>query len=107
MSPVDDGVRLPRSRKYDGNRKDMPAVVVAGTSQTRLHGREKIPDDTLEESGNFCRNPDERVGGPWCFTRDLNIVWRYCHVPKYSGELKLTLAVTALHATCLSGPLSM
>jgi len=29
---------------------------------------------------NFCRNPDQDPGGPWCYTTDPNKKWEYCDV---------------------------
>ncbi|XP_057677975.1 plasminogen [Corythoichthys intestinalis] len=29
---------------------------------------------------NFCRNPDEDAGGPWCYTTDPNTRWEHCNV---------------------------
>uniref|UniRef100_A0A3B5QRK3 Prothrombin n=1 Tax=Xiphophorus maculatus TaxID=8083 RepID=A0A3B5QRK3_XIPMA len=31
---------------------------------------------------NFCRNPDNRPGGPWCFTTDPTVQKETCRVPK-------------------------
>ncbi|CAH1776938.1 unnamed protein product [Owenia fusiformis] len=30
---------------------------------------------------NFCRNPDNESGGPWCYTTDPNKRWEYCGIP--------------------------
>ncbi|KAG7501560.1 prothrombin [Solea senegalensis] len=35
--------------------------------------------DILKE--NFCRNPDNRPEGPWCFTRDATVQKELCRVP--------------------------
>jgi len=39
--------------------------------------RQESPD--LED--NFCRNPDNEPGGPWCYTTDPAKRWEYCGVP--------------------------
>ncbi|XP_076612809.1 plasminogen [Chaetodon auriga] len=35
---------------------------------------------------NFCRNPDEDGGGPWCYTTDPNTRWEHCNVPSCTEE---------------------
>ena len=40
-----------------------------------------FPDACLTEAANFCRNPDGRAGGPWCYTVDSNFVWESCGIP--------------------------
>nr|XP_055041438.1 apolipoprotein(a)-like isoform X2 [Misgurnus anguillicaudatus] len=42
------------------------------------HTPEKYPCKGLEE--NYCRNPDGKIA-PWCYTKDLETEWEYCHVP--------------------------
>lgn len=38
---------------------------------------------------NFCRNPDEDSGGPWCYTTDPDTRWEHCSVPSCTGEIHL------------------
>ncbi len=40
-----------------------------------------FPDETIEEASNFCRNPDNSIGGPWCLTLDRNTRMELCDVP--------------------------
>ena len=42
-----------------------------------VHNNGSIPIEELEN--NFCRNPDNRPGGPWCFVDASK--WEYCRVP--------------------------
>ncbi|XP_069370993.1 plasminogen [Paralichthys olivaceus] len=35
--------------------------------------------------GNSCRNPDNDVNGPWCYTTDINKKWDYCEIPDCAG----------------------
>ncbi|KAK5847440.1 hypothetical protein PBY51_016564 [Eleginops maclovinus] len=37
------------------------------------------PDSVLQE--NFCRNPDNRAEGPWCYTKDPTVQKEGCRVP--------------------------
>ena len=39
-----------------------------------------FPDKDLASSGNKCRNPDGKPGGPWCYT-DTTGSWEYCSIP--------------------------
>ncbi|XP_041951278.1 plasminogen-like isoform X1 [Alosa sapidissima] len=43
---------------------------------------ESHPDKGLE--GNECRNPDNDVNGPWCYTMDEKKKWDYCQIPDCS-----------------------
>ena len=40
---------------------------------------------------NYCRNPNSRTGGIWCYTSDPGIEWEYCNVglpkPKCNGKV--------------------
>uniref|UniRef100_A0A4W6DU38 Prothrombin n=1 Tax=Lates calcarifer TaxID=8187 RepID=A0A4W6DU38_LATCA len=38
------------------------------------------PNSNLKE--NFCRNPDNRPEGPWCFTKDPTVQKEACSVPR-------------------------
>ncbi|XP_019631135.1 PREDICTED: uncharacterized protein LOC109475034 [Branchiostoma belcheri] len=44
---------------------------------------------------NYCRNPDGRPGGPWCFTVDPVITWEYCGVEKCTEGDDIVLDKTA------------
>ncbi|XP_072299407.1 plasminogen [Eucyclogobius newberryi] len=35
--------------------------------------------------GNSCRNPDNDVNGPWCYTTDRTKKWDYCQIPDCAG----------------------
>ncbi len=35
---------------------------------------------------NYCRNPDNKPHGPWCYTTDPNKRWEFCGVPKCMGK---------------------
>ena len=46
----------------------------------------RFPDITLSDASNFCRNPDQRSAGPWCFTTDPDVKWEPCDIPLCSGR---------------------
>ena len=49
-------------------------------------------DDSLSEAGNFCRNPDNSVSGPWCYV-DLDRTRENCLVPQMGKFVKFVLLV--------------
>ncbi|XP_035696828.1 uncharacterized protein LOC118430223 [Branchiostoma floridae] len=51
------------------------------------------PDACLAK--NYCRNPDGRPGGPWCYTVDPVITWEYCGVEKCTERDDIVLDKTA------------
>ncbi|CAH1773240.1 unnamed protein product, partial [Owenia fusiformis] len=46
----------------------------------------QVPDGSLAAAENFCRNPDNEIGGPWCYTTDPGRRWEYCGVPICGGD---------------------
>uniref|UniRef100_A0A8C7XUI1 Coagulation factor II (thrombin) n=1 Tax=Oryzias sinensis TaxID=183150 RepID=A0A8C7XUI1_9TELE len=59
------------------------------------------PNSILQE--NFCRNPDKRSEGPWCFTKDPSVQKETCRVPKCGEKfVPQTVAPEAIRPTiCL------
>ena len=47
----------------------------------------RFPDAELKMASNMCRNPDNREGGPWCYTQDKLVEWDYCDIPLCQGNL--------------------
>ncbi len=50
---------------------------------------ERYPDASVEAAENFCRNPDGRPEGPWCFVEDAFVEWEQCDVPLCTGIVLL------------------
>ncbi|XP_061570525.1 hepatocyte growth factor a [Cololabis saira] len=46
---------------------------------------DRYPAQDLRE--NFCRNPNNDPGGPWCYTTDPNVRAEECGVPQCSAEV--------------------
>ncbi|XP_067409132.1 plasminogen-like [Emydura macquarii macquarii] len=54
-------------------------------SLQKPHGHDSFTPLTHPRAGlekNYCRNPDEDINGPWCYTTDLWKAWEYCEIPK-------------------------
>ncbi|XP_075886240.1 hepatocyte growth factor a [Nelusetta ayraudi] len=45
---------------------------------------DRYPRDDLRE--NFCRNPNNDPGGPWCYTTDPNVRAEECGIPQCSED---------------------
>ena len=41
----------------------------------------RFPDASLKNAENYCRNPNRRASGPWCYTSDNNLEWETCGIP--------------------------
>ena len=48
-----------------------------------------FPDASLEDASNFCRNPDDKPGGPWCYIDKAADQWDYCDIPMCDGTMKI------------------
>jgi len=53
---------------------------------TTLHDK-RFPEGDIREARNFCRNPDKKTSGPWCYTTDPEKEWETCQVPICSGKI--------------------
>lgn len=54
----------------------------------------QFPDHTLADASNFCRNPDRKEVGPWCFTTDPERRWEPCDIPFCSSEYNAPIHLT-------------
>ena len=46
---------------------------------------------------NFCRNPGDISGGPWCYTTSTNKRWEYCDVKMCGKHSISNLLVTLIN----------
>lgn len=51
---------------------------------------DRYPREDLRE--NFCRNPNNDPGGPWCYTTDPNVRAEECGIPQCSEGKALKLS---------------
>jgi len=46
---------------------------------------DRFPDDSLDGAFSYCRNPDRKPGGPWCYYDDKPSSWEHCNLLLCSG----------------------
>ncbi|XP_066257101.1 uncharacterized protein [Euwallacea similis] len=52
---------------------------------------DKFPLSSKEDSKNYCRNPDRKLTGPWCYTMNEDLIDDNCAVPLCSfSQCKIT-----------------
>ncbi|XP_078530302.1 hepatocyte growth factor [Lissotriton helveticus] len=62
----------------------------------------QAPDETILEN-NYCRNPDNDVHGPWCYTDNPLIPWDYCSISHCEGDTTPAVAnLDHVVSTCVS-----
>ena len=54
-----------------------------------------FPDMSVDLASNYCRNPDGRPEGPWCYTLDPDIEWESCGIVDCQGQWCLLLVRVA------------
>jgi integrin beta 3 len=47
----------------------------------------EFPDRTVTRASNYCRNPDKRAAGQWCYTQDPGVEWEACNIPLCQGKM--------------------
>ncbi|XP_036406275.1 plasminogen [Megalops cyprinoides] len=63
-------------------------VTCQAWSSMKPHQHSSFTPETHPTKGlesNQCRNPDDDVNGPWCYTTDPNKKWDYCQIPDCSS----------------------
>ncbi|GFO28685.1 plasminogen [Plakobranchus ocellatus] len=53
-------------------------------------------DANFNDVKNYCRNPNNLVSGPWCYTTNSSVEWEFCDIPKCH---KFELHVSLMNAT--------
>lgn len=54
-----------------------------------------FPGENVESAKNYCRNPDNYAGGPWCFTTDPDKRTESCLIPGFSKGRQTTVLYSA------------
>uniref|UniRef100_A0A8C5BNI4 Plasminogen n=1 Tax=Gadus morhua TaxID=8049 RepID=A0A8C5BNI4_GADMO len=58
----------------------IPSVTTTVTESIPERGQSRLV--FLPPDGLYCRNPDDDVNGPWCYTTDRSKKWDYCQIPE-------------------------
>ena len=72
-----------------GCKKDKLGVDYNGTKAWTMSGLECQRWDSQTphkhkftgQEENYCRNPDNHKGGPWCYTTNVDKRWESCDIP--------------------------
>ncbi|XP_066600635.1 uncharacterized protein [Prorops nasuta] len=70
---------------------------LADSKSTKFPNK-NFPDDSRDKANNFCRNPSNDPGGPWCYVEEENyeiVEKEYCDIPFCDDKDCLTYARNA------------
>ncbi|CBY33706.1 unnamed protein product [Oikopleura dioica] len=65
------------------------------------HEKDNYGEETFET--NFCRNPDNEPGGPWCYTTDPDTRWEYCGIPTCDDLIQCVNTFGSYTTVCRHG----
>ena len=51
----------------------------------KLFDRLAFPERSVSKASNYCRNPNKRPSGPWCYTVDPKVVSETCGIATSKG----------------------
>ncbi|CAG0903019.1 unnamed protein product [Darwinula stevensoni] len=72
--------------------KCQPWLSKASNKKSSLQEWMNFPDQTIDSSHNFCRNPTGELGGPWCYNDEGSDRRGHCEVP-FCFEVYLRSAI--------------
>lgn len=68
---------------------------------------DKFPDGSKKAARSYCRNPDRKKKGPWCYTMDVDLIEDSCELPLCSlTECRLSgpgMEYAGKHSKSVSG----
>ncbi|XP_012217839.1 uncharacterized protein [Linepithema humile] len=81
-----------------------------GNAKTIKFHNKHFPDGSRAKANNYCRNPDDDTGGPWCYVEEKNyelVEKEYCDIPfcddkdclMYSRNASTYSTLTGLNST--------
>lgn len=100
------------SRDYTGTRSITASGRVCQRWNSQLpHAHninvDDLPDASLGDAANFCRNPDGRSTGPWCYTLDVDLVTETCGIPLCTGKVFVKLNGYSIFLYIINGRLKV
>ena len=78
------------SGTYNRTRSGKPCI--KWTDLILAPGMNGFLDGSLEGAVNYCRNPNNRPGGPWCYI-DEGYSWEYCPIELCTGNNKIIIII--------------
>ena len=48
---------------------------------------ERYPEASMSDAQNYCRNPDGKGEGPWCYVEDPFVEWDFYNIPACDGNV--------------------
>ena len=85
--------KVSRSHDYAGTAAStmMTGMDCMDWSKQSEYTADYMPEQTLKEAKNYCRNPDKNHFNPWCYINE-DLDWDYCDVPACKSR-KLSILV--------------
>ena len=80
-------------REYSGTLSESQSGYLCSRWDAVTHNfteSERYPDVSMSDAQNYCRNPDGKLEGPWCFVDDPFVEWDFCDIPACDGKDFLT-----------------
>ena len=76
-------------REYSGTLSESQSGYLCSRWDAVTHNfteSERYPDASMSGAQNYCRNPDGKLEGPWCFVDDPFVEWDFCDIPACDGK---------------------
>ena len=73
------------------------ATCQAWSSHSDTVDSDQLPDVSVEAASNYCRNPDGKTGGVWCYIGDTDSEWEHCDLAVCAGITSSLLSVVCFN----------